>query len=673
MDRFRRIRSKGLFLGILVLLLCCSCVVSRKQAEESERQGEFARASSLYVQLYRRTRISAKVLKAYYAWHAAENYRRARIYTRALNFYRTAERYSYPDSVLYLRLGQMSHAVGDYHKAREYYLRYQAVDSSSYWARIGLLGCQMALNSKTRGKSNYRVEFAKEWSSSASDFAPLFSSDGHYLYISSSRGKAVQERSAITGERASDLWVVRRDQHLRWEHRLDTMVGGINTPAEEGVASISNDGNTLYYTYAERSNLYPRTAQIYRSARSRDKGWEAGSVVDVWRDSLTMAAHPTLTPSGSALFFVSDAFGGLGGKDIYRVSLSGNSIGTPVPLDSPVNTPGDELYPYAVSDSLLYFSSDGHPGLGGLDLYRAKLLPSGAWRVELLPSPLNSAADDYSIALDPKLPTAPGEEELAERGVIASTRGDTRGRPHLYRFELPKTTTHIAGYIMDRDEYAIPGATIRLVGSRGGGERLTHSREDGSYSLKAEGATSYVMLATAPGYLNQYIAFATEPADSSEIYQVDFRLASRGAIELLEHIYYAFDKAEIEPESESDLKDLLQILKDNPDVSIELSAHADRHGGAEYNERLSKRRAESVVNYLRKEGIAENRLVAIGYGQRRPAVVSKRQSERYPFLVEGKVLTPEYIATLSESEQSICDALCRRTEFVVLSTLIQEP
>lgn len=665
-------RIIGTLLLALILTTSYGCGASRSKAEEAERQGEYALASGLYAQLYRRTPARASSLRAYYAWHTAENYRLGRIYTRALNFYRTAERYAYPDSALVLRLGQMYQATGDYPKAIEYYERYRMADPDSYLAHIGLIGSRNALNGLPKSPVRYRVQRANEWSSGASDFAPMYSQDGAYLYICSSRGRSTENKSAITGERPHDMWVVHRDQNQLWRRKIDTIPGSLNTAADEGAGSLTSDGNTIYYTYAEQSDLYPRTAQIYRASRSNDKGWSNGSVVDVWRDSVTMAAHPAITPSGTTLYFVSDVLGGAGGKDIYRVSLSGNSIGTPVPIGAPINTSGDELYPYAPTDSLLYFASDGHPGFGGLDLYKARLLPSGIWRVEHLPSPINSSADDFSLCLDP-VQNADPENILSERGAFASTRDDARGRPHLYRFELPKITTLIGGYVMDREEYAIPGATIRLVGNKGGGERISHSREDGSYGLSAEGEVSYVMLASAPGYLNQYVTLSTAKADSSEVYQVDFRLASRQATEVLTNVYYGFDSAEIAPHSFEALRELQQILSDNPDITIELSAHADRHGSPTYNEQLSLRRAEAVVDYLIAQGIPRHRLRPTGYGQRKPASVSKRQSEHYPFLTEGQELTPEYILTLTKEEQNICDALCRRTEFTVLPTTIQEP
>lgn len=654
-----------ILLSCLIVVAMASCGPSRRAAELAEQRGEYLRSATLYAQLYKRTPAKRPEHRAYYAMRAAESYRALRQWPRALNFYRNSERYHYPDSVILLRLGQMTQMAGQYPEAEQYYKRYLRVDTLSHLARVGVEGCRLAQSDTSQHRA-YSLGRAEGWSSSASDYAPAFSPDGSTLYIGSNRTRQ-GDRSEITGERDGNLYRVERDLHGRWGSRPDTIPGAVNTTADEATPSLSADGSVLYYTYAEQHEQYKRTAQIWRASKGGEGGWSQGSLVDLWRDSTIMAAHPSISPSGQTLFFVSDVAGGFGGKDLYRVRLEGEGYGAIEHLGLPINTPGDELFPHCQSDSLLYFASDGHPGYGGLDLYKAILLPSGTWQVEHLPRPLNSSADDLGIAFDPNLKTAPDEPALSARGYLSSSRDDGRGRPHLYYFSLPAIETIIEGYVMDREEYAISGATVRLVGNRGlDRELITTTRADGSYRLKAQGDVSYVMLASAPGYLNQYARFRTDPAERSEYYGVDFRLASRASTEMLEHVYYAFDRADLLPESQSSLDELLKILQDNPDVRLELSAHADRHGAAEYNQRLSERRATSVVHYLIERGIAPDRLKPVGYGQTQPMVVRARQAERYPFLKEGDRLTQDFVEALDEEQRKVCDALNRRTEFVVL-------
>ncbi|MDO4692275.1 MAG: OmpA family protein [Porphyromonadaceae bacterium] len=669
MVRLICLRWRKHLLGALMLsgvLMHTSCGASRKQAAEAEARGEYLRAAMLYRQLYRRSSPRALELRAYYAWHTAEAYRALRQSQRALNFYRSAERYGYPDSLLLLRLGQVTQMVQDYPEALRYYQRYLAVDSLSHLARIGIEGCKLAL-ADTADVQRYRLQRADSWNSGASDYAPTFAPDGSQIYFGSNRGRE-GDKSDITGELDGNLYVLSRDQHGLWSSKPDTLPGALNTIADEGTPSLTADGSTMYYTLAERSEQYVRTAQIWKATKSGEQGWSKGNLVDIWRDSTTMAAHPSISPSGKTLFFVSNASGGYGGKDIYRVSIENNSYGAVENLGLPINSPADELFPHSVSDSVLYFSSDGHPGYGGLDVYKAILLPSGQWHVEHLPRPLNSHTDDLGIAFDPRLDQRPGEENLAARGIISSSRDDGRGRPHLYHFSLPQIETIIEGYVMDRDDYAIAGATVRLVGNNkdGASEVVATTKQDGSYRIRAKGDVSYVMLASAPGYLNQYARFRTEATKRSELYAVDFHLASREESESLRHVYYAFDSAELLPESAEPLGELVRILQENPEIRIELSAHADRHGTQDYNQRLSDRRAQSVVDYLIGQGISADRLVARGYGQQSPLKVPQRQAEQHPYLKEGDELTAEFVAQLNEEQQAVCDALNRRTEFIVL-------
>lgn len=645
-------------------LMLSGCSSARKKAEEAVSRGEYFRAAELYRELYRTTSSRRPELRAYYAWHAGEQYTRLGMTSRALSHYQQAERLSYPDSLLLLRLAQSLHQSGQWQRGAEYYRRYLAIDPESHLAQTGLSGCEMALMDTLR-QSRYEVMRADRFGSSASDYSPSFSSDGNTLFFGSSRGTI--DKSDITGEADGNIYVTSRSSAGQWDSRPDTIRGLLNTDADEGTPAITADGGKIYYTYSESNDLYDRTAHIYTSSTSGEAGWGKGQWLDIWRDSLTMAAHPALSANGRTLYFVSDAVGGYGGKDIYSVELDASQLGTPRNLGLSINTPGNEMYPHAVGDSLLYFASDGHPGYGGLDLYRAILLPSGAWDVSHLPQPLNSPADDYGIALDPKPSDPASGRKLLLGGLISSTRDDGRGRPHLYSFVLPAITTVIEGYVMDRDEYAIPGATVRLLGNvPTASEQIATTREDGSFRLEVEGDVDYVMLASARGYLNQYARLRTDSAHRDETYWVDFTLASREAIEHLHNVYYAFDSDVILPESADAINELVRILTDNLDISITLTAHADRHGADEYNLRLSERRARSVVTALTERGIAPERLIATGEGQRRPFVVNEATAGRYAFLTAGTALTAEYVATLSPQEQETCDALNRRTEFAVM-------
>ena len=521
----------------------------------------------------------------------------------------------------------------------------------------------------TAAHSIYKVERADHLSSTRSDYGIAYSPEGKTVYLTSTRplGGSPKSSSPVTGEGLGRIYILRQGANGIWERRLDTLAGLGHPQADLGTPTLSPDGRTMYLTLAEQGGEGVHTARIYRSTLGMEGRWSEAEPVELLSDSTVLVAHPSLSPSGRVLFFVSDLASGKGGKDLYRVELVDGIPGALYNLGAEVNTPSDELYPYAVSDSLLYFASDGHVGLGGLDIYRAQLLPSGRYEVTHLPAPINSPADDYGLAPTPRVSELDPTGRLLEAGFLASSRDDQRGRPHLYRFERARIETLIEGLVLDREGYPIPGATLRLVGNTAEDQiRAITTDTEGSYRLSASADIDYVMLASAPGYLNQYVRLHTDPSDSSEVYTVDFYLTSRETTEQLRELYYAFDSAEILPESTPALEALLRLLEDNPEVVIELTAHADRIGSDSYNTTLSERRARAVLSYLTARGVAERRLRSRGYGKSHPFVVTRRVAEEYPFLEIGQVLDEAFIATLPEEQQAVCDALNRRTELRVL-------
>ncbi|MDE5919606.1 MAG: OmpA family protein, partial [Duncaniella sp.] len=394
--------------------------------------------------------------------------------------------------------------------------------------------------------------------------------------------------------------------------------------------------------------------EICTSTRS-DAQWSAPVKFEITADTISSYGHPAVSPSGEWLYFSSD-MPGTGGKDLWRINLR-ERAGSLENLGEAINTPGDEVFPYLLTDSVLFFSSDGHPGLGGLDIFRATLSPSGGWLVENMGSPINSEGDDFGITY-----ASPGKEA----GYFSSNRGDGRGYDHLYSFELPDLKILISGWVLDKDEEPVPNAVIRIVGNDGSNQKAV-AKNDGSFSFPLRRGVSYVMLAGAKGYLNAKQEFTSDDAEEDAEYGIDFILASLSKPNILENIFYDFDKATLRPESKSALDELAQMLRDNPNITIEMASHTDRHGSDEYNIDLSHRRAKSVVDYLIESGIAADRLQAQGYGESRPKVVSKRINREFPQFPEGQVLDEEYILSLSEEDQEAADQVNRRTEFQVLT------
>jgi peptidoglycan-associated lipoprotein len=295
--------------------------------------------------------------------------------------------------------------------------------------------------------------------------------------------------------------------------------------------------------------------------------------------------------------------------------------------------------------------------MGGLDLFKATLDSAGLWHVENMKYPVNSPADDFGITFAGK----------REKGFFSSNRNDLRGSDHLYSFELPLITIVIEGIVSDIDEYPVEDATIRIVGRDGLNEKVP-VRRDGSYRVELERDVNYVMMASARGFLNQNFELQTAPEEKSETYIVDFFLSPVYTPVVVENIFYAFDSAVLRPESKEALDELIRMLNDNPNVTIELGAHTDRRGTEAYNESLSLRRAQSVTDYLIAGGIAPERLESRGYGKSVPKTVGRKIAGEWDFLHEGDVLDESFILALTPEQQEVADQINRRTEFKVLRT-----
>ena len=312
------------------------------------------------------------------------------------------------------------------------------------------------------------------------------------------------------------------------------------------------------------------------------------------------------------------------------------------------------MFPTFRPNGDLYFSSNGHQGFGGLDIFIAKPTERG-WQLEHPGFPLNSQGDDFGMTF----------EGLYNRGYFASNRGDARGWDHIYSFEKSEVLLTVKGWVYEMDGYELPAGQVYMVGNDGTNLKLS----DGSFTQEIKTGVDYVLLGTCKGFLNHTEQLRVDTCTVSKEYVLQFPLANISAPVLIENIFYDFNKATLRPESATALDELVKLLNENPHVTIELAAHTDYKGSDQYNERLSQRRAESVVNYLIDHGIAADRLTPKGYGENKPKTIKKKVAAKFPFLKEGDVLTEAYITALKdEAQQDSCNQLNRRTEFTVLRT-----
>ena len=642
-----------------LLLTGCGADQALKKAEKYYAIGEYYDAAAQYRKAYSATPSKEKEKRGQLSAKMAECYRRINNTNKAITAYKNVIRYKQADSLTHLRLAQQLMKTGNYKEAGKQFQT--AIDSLPNeeilgLAKNGLEAAKMAPEWKKEG-SKYTVKRMDLFNSRRDDYSPALTGDENdQLFFTSTRNQAQgDEYSGITGSKPADIFWAQKDEKGKWG-KPQTIDSELNSDFDEGACCFSPDGKTMYLTQCKTDPQYPRYATIAVSNRS-DAAWSKPKELNISKDTLSSFAHPAVSPDGEWLYFVSDMPGGLGGMDIWRCQLlSGSETGGVENLGAPINTAGDEMFPTFRPNGDLYFSSDGHPGLGGLDIFIAKPKTVG-WTVEHPGFPLNSQGDDFGMTF----------EGLLNQGYFSSSRGDNRGLDHIYSFFNPEIVQTVKGWVYEQDGYELTDAQVYMVGNDGTNLKLS-VRGDGSFTQEIKPGVDYVLLGTCKGYLNHQEQLRVEPVMESEEYVLQFPLANIAAPVLIENIFYDFDKATLRPESATALDELVKLLNENPNVTIELSAHTDYKGSDQYNERLSQRRAESVVNYLIEHGIAADRLTPKGYGEGKPKTIKRKVAERYAFLKAGDVLTEDFIAKLPEEQQEQCNQLNRRTEFTVLRT-----
>lgn len=652
--------KKAVYIIVCLLLTAVAAGCRTPKLSEADAQfqrGEYYDASVTYKKVYNKLRKKEeRPQRGEVAFKMGRCYKLLNMSARASAAFQNALRYEYPDSTTHFMLAQALHADGKYAAALRSYDKYLEFCPDDSLAINCAEGCRTAQEIRARG-SRYVVKQAKLFNSRRADFCPMYlGADCDQIYYTSTTEKATgDKKSEITGMKNADVFFSKKNEKGEWE-RPEPVEGELNTEFDEGIVAFSPDAQTMYLTKARRELNAPTSVEIYTSTRS-DAKWSAPVKFEITADTLSTFGHPAVSPDGEYLYFVSDMPGGYGGKDIWRISLKERQ-GSLVNLGPDINTEGNDDFPYVRSDGSLYFSSDGHPGMGGLDIFRATAVGDPAdlrWKVENMGFPINSAGDDFGITFG-----------KGEDGFFSSNRGDARGYDHIYSFEYDPVRITIEGLVMDKDEEPVKNAIIRIVGNDGLNQKEV-ARDDGSFSFALQRGVKYVMLAGAKGYLNQKQEFASDSTMEDANYWVEFILPSISKPSVVENIFYDYDKADLRPESKTALNELIAVLHDNPNVTIEMASHTDRWGSDAYNINLSERRAKSVVDYLVENGISRDRLQPHGYGKSRPKTVTKRIARLYPQFKEGDILTEEFIKTLSEEDQQAADQINRRTEFSVLS------
>lgn len=676
----KRMYRLSIHIITIILTICtlssCSVNARIKKADKKYAIGEYYEAGEIYRQTYRRISTKDKALRARVAFMQGESHRILNN-NKAVSAYKNAIRNNYPDSLVYLHYAQVLQYQGKYKEAIKQYDIYLLTHPNDYVAQAGKYAC-MQVETWKKETSRYKVTLAKEFNEKrTSSFAPAFTTeDGDALVFTSNRQEKSTDKkkkvrtSPVTGVANYNLYSARKNAAGVWEE-IELCQGLYEEPEGEGgedggtqkkkgapelgVCCFSPDGKTMYYTFSCPVNGQDLGAKIYVSTRAGGE-WSEGRELQLFKDSSITVGHPTLNATGDTLYFVSDAPDGFGGKDIYMAVQNGNDWTDIKNLGSKVNTADDELFPYMRQDGRLYFSSKGHPGYGGLDLFYA-VPKDTTWSIYNMGTPFNTQNDDFGITF----------AGTTENGFFSSNRGQKKGYDQIYSFILPSMEFLVEGNVYDTNGEHLSEATIRLVGDDGTNVKA-QIRRDGSYRLKLQKDTRYVMLATSRGFLNQKQELSTVGMTDSYSYQQNFSLAPISKPVKMSNVFYEFGKWTLTADSEKGLNELVQLLNDNPNITIELSAHTDMVGNDVANKQLSLRRAQSVVDYLIQHGIDSERLTPVGYGEEKPVVVDDALNKQYTFLPKEQVLDEAFITTLPADQQEICNSLNRRTEFRVLKT-----
>ena len=668
-----------------VLLSSCGAEQAMKKGDKFYALGEYFDAATQYRRAYSQTPAKERTLRGQRALKMADCYRRINYTQKAIAAYNNVIRYKQTDSLTHLRLAQQLMKNGQYKEAAKQFQTMLDSVPGHPLALVGLRSAQQAPQWKKDG-SDYTVKRENLFNSRRADYSPMLAGEEHnQLFFTSTRNQAKgDEYNGITGTKNADIFVATKDEKGKWQ-RPEVIDSELNSDYDEGACSFSPDGRTMYLTLCKTDPAYPRYATIATSQRS-DAAWSKATELKLTRDTLSAFAHPAVSPDGLWLYFVSDMPGGLGGYDIWRVAItSSGTLGGVENVGAPINTPGDELFPTFRPNGDLYFSSNGHEGMGGLDIYYVSSeelrVKSEEFPTEVEAGKDRAAANSSLFTLNSSLIKHPGYplnsqgddfgmtfEGMKNQGYFCSNRGDGKGWDHIYSFYNPEIVQTVKGWVYEKDGYELPSALVYLVGNDGTNLKLS-VKGDGSFTQQIKPGVDYVLLGTCKGFLNHQEQLRVEPVKESQEYVLQFELANIMAPVLIDNIFYDFDKATLRPESTEALDQLVKLLEENPNVTIELSAHTDYRGSAEYNKRLSQRRAESVVRYLIDHGIKADRLTPVGYGKEKPKTIRRKVAEKYPFLNENDVLTEEFIkAQPDEKIQEECNQMNRRTEFRVLRT-----
>lgn len=632
-----------------------------------------------------------KELKKLITYRVAQSYEKTRDMSNAVNWYKKVVNkgggFTESNPKVFLKLANALKKMEMYNEAMEHYMTYQEMVPGDEVGIKGAKSCELAMKWIAK-PTRYLVENVKQLNTKNNDAIPTYSSKkkDELVFQSYRKGGLGKGETDVSGEAFPDLYTSKLDKQTGQWASPTLLPDPVNTGFAEGSPAFDKKCTTLYFTRCENHEEETKGCDIYKATK-KGQGYGAPLKLEMFDDTAaSVNSHPFITSDGSKLYFTSNMTGGQGGIDIWVATWDKKEkvFVNPKNLGPEINTPGHELYPYVHEDGTLYFSSNGHVGMGGFDLFKALKEEKGFGPVTNLKVPLNSSADDASIIFDGSL----------ERGFISSNRAGSVGLTDIWSFVLPKAEVFVEGVVADCAGGPIANAQVTLSASNNSTmEAVTGA--DGKYKFKLELGLTYKLMASSDStYTNEIgtvkkMFFASEKkivdvigVDDSKTFIQDLCMEKIpvGGIEL-PNIVYDYNSANLTKDAKNKLQGLITTMKDNPTLVIELGSHTDFRGGNAYNKKLAKGRAKSAVKFISENGVDIERMEAKGYGEDVPKTVdstvfSKLTPKQQGLFPVGTVLSEKYITRQIKAKnglskkaiQEIAHQMNRRTEFKVLRT-----
>ena len=672
---------------LMMLIISTSAFAQKTPAADADKAFstfQYTVAADLYKKAYGKVKKNP-VEKRRIMFRMAECYSMTGDLKKAEQQYLRLEKVNYQkdNPLIFLRLADIYRIKKDYPTALKYYGKYKAQRPKDPRVDSRIESCKVApewINHPTR----HEVENMKKWNTPQSDWSPswgLPSKENLIVFSSSREGSTGKNSDVWSGQAFSDFYSTSKPKSKlvdfpgEWTAPvLLDKEGIVNSEANEGESTFNPKGTTMYFTRCPNEKKTVSYCKIYQVTK-KGKGWGQPELIAIGPDSFDYV-HPVISKDELELIFVSDMPGGYGGYDIWSISRPKKSkpFANPVNLGENVNSGDHEMFPSLEKDSILYFASKGHVGLGGYDIFRS-VKSNGEYGVaENLKYPINSEADDYGIIFDHSEVIDPESGfPFIEKGYFSSNREGGRGMDDIWAFKLRPLVFTISGFVKDSVTLQyIDGATVTLTASNGVSYKTTTDVR-GYYSFdktKVLGELTYDLLVQKTGYYEN---------DNSKGKETTVGLTKNTDLKhnfilnpipkepvVLPDILYDLAKWDLKPQYEDSLRGLLKIMQENPTFVIELRSHTDFRPIPMTNDTLSQRRAESCVNFLIREGIDPERLVAKGYAERVPRTLDKDKVSRGFTFKKGTTLDRAYIESLPKNQQEAAHDLNRRTEFMIL-------